>query len=329
MKCQNIFLLIFICGWSAILNGQTDKYMDSLLLEIKYASDDQKITLSKDLARNYFRTNPQIVDSTINTLEQLTLTSLDSAELCLFRGRAAYYLYDFEKFNSNVSTAFDILDRYNGSKTENFYFLRYQQYSLKGLLRFHNGEVIEALDFHLSAYDNAKKSGDKNIMATALVNLGSFYIEDKNYEKALEYLTRSQQLKIPSSHKNEKYFTDLYSEFSIAYTYTNQLDSAKKYIQLIPHTKKNLRFFMAVVNYNQKQKRHPQAITILDSLVLAVKENGPTHWISSLELMRARSYYELNQFQKAESTWLNARLGFLKNEDKSAMESFAPNGVPN
>ena len=96
-------ILLFILMGGNQLMGQSSRYVDSLLIETKYAKGKKKLQLTKYFSRKFHESLPKEVAALIDeSLQQLDLSTLDSVEMHLLKGRAAYYVSDFSAYFKNI-----------------------------------------------------------------------------------------------------------------------------------------------------------------------------------------------------------------------------------
>ncbi|MEN0047140.1 MAG: hypothetical protein AAF806_08795, partial [Bacteroidota bacterium] len=250
-----MIITISLCAWSILALGQSDKMADSLLLEIKYASSEEKIELTKSLSRTFCFSKPKLVKEAIDSLlkEAPQLSLLDNIEFNFTKELTCYYLNETNRLTDDFKKTSEQLAQYDGDKNEHYYFLKYREADLKAILKNHNANTEETLKFHLEAVKYARLSNNNQHLGNAYNILGTFYIDKGEYTKAIKYLELSRQLKLNHTTQNEGYYTHLYSELATAYGYTNQLDSAEKYINLVPLSGRETLYYMDLSLYHKQR----------------------------------------------------------------------------
>ena len=312
IKAYLMLLLIFMGG--SHLLGQINKYADSLLIETKYATGEDKLYLTKLFSRKFFKSLPKETFVLIDeSLQQVDLSKLDSAEMHLLKGRASYYLSDFGEYSKNIKIAFDLIDSYQETKTPYFYFLRYYQNYLTASQKVHKGLPQEALKNYITALGDAEQSDDPQLIIQSYKSLASFFIDQEDYKLALTYFNKI----LNSGTKLEDAFAyKIYKELTSTYMHLNQLDSAGYYLGLIPKEKKDIAAKIICSQLRTKKGRPLEALKILNKQIATVKKEGPSHWLPYLQMIKSDNLLALKQFQEAQKLLLKARLTFLESNDK-------------
>lgn len=320
---QFCIILSFMCV-SYFLQGQDAAYRDSLLLQIENVEPEKKKEFVKTYARQFYKQEPKKVASLLEEyFQQLPLTQLDSVDFYYLLGRVSYYKYDLKAHTSNIKAANELLNKYNGPKTEYYYYLKYHEYTLKAKFKYHDGLPKEALAFYLNALDFAELSKNKLIKATVLRDIGAFYIDQKSYDVAQNYLNRSRQVGVEEKPENKEFYIKLYSELSDVYLKLNELDSARQYINLIPPEQYSPSILFTIAGFHSKKDAPLDAIVFLDAIIAKTQNGGLKHWLPFAKMLKGDNLYQLKQYQEAENYWLQSEKEFRAIDDKKNLLEIA------
>lgn len=315
-------ILFSLCCVPITLSAQSEGYRDSLLAQIEISPSDKKIELAKIYARQFHKITPEQVTAVLEeNLSQTLLTSLDSIDFYYLLSKAYYYQYNLKKHTASVETANKLLKKYNGPKNEYYNFLKYQENMLIAKNKYHNGFVAAALDAYLDASKYADLANNKESKANVLREIGAFYIEQKEPVSALKYLKESQNIGLEKKTESEDYYVKLYAELSEAYLRLNELDSVRKYIDLIPPEKYSPVILFTIAGYYSRTDAPVEAIVFLDAIIAKTKTGGLKHWLPFAHMKKGDNLIKLKRYKEAEDLWLKAKLQFEEiNDDKNLFE---------
>jgi len=226
-----------------------------------------------------------------------------------------YYQYDLKANGANNAAANKILANYSGSKNEYFYYLKSQENMLNATYSYYRGLPKEALDLYLNALNFAELAKNSEMKAIVLKYIGAFYIEQHEYVSALKYLRRSQKIGEAEKLTTDDLYPKLYGELSEAYIKLNELDSALKYINLIPPEKYSTSILFTIANFHEKKETPEKAIIFLDAIIAKTKKGGLQHWLPFAKMRKGDNLYKLNKFKEAETHWLAANSQFKALDD--------------
>lgn len=318
-KTLSLFLLIYF--FPGLLWAQTDKRMDSLLLEMKYAAPKDKIELAKEYGHSYYRvTAPQILAVMDEMLADNTLlTPLDSADILYIKSVSSYFASDFEGHLENLEASAMIVENYQGEKDKYYYHIKYLIEGIRAIHEVHGGSVSKALECYLATVEYALLSERPRNIIKAYVNLGSFNINQKDFKSAIANFNKGLAVKSDNSEQMKKYRAELHSELAYLYTDNGQPDSAEYYLRQVPSEYFAFNTYVTQVATYTKKKDYFSAIQLIDSLLNdSEKPKGsPIHWAPFLRMERADCYLAINEYEKAEKGYLQSRLDFLKIKDSS------------
>ncbi len=312
------YLIVIILYLPTIFNGQTIQKEDSLLLQIEKVASAQKLDLTKKFAHQFNKKAPQKVIAIIEECLQLPqLTQLDSADFYFLLSKAYYYSNNLKGHTKSINAATNIINEYVGPKNEYYHFLKYQDNSLNAKHKYHSGNPKDALGLYLDALDNAELSKNKEIKANVLREIGAFYIDQKEYESALKYLNSSKAIQLDQSFDQKELSIKLYAELSEVYLKVNNLDSASKYLDLIPPEKYSPSILFTIASYHTKKDAPEDANVFLDAIISKTQgQGGIKHWLPFAQMRKGDNLYQLEKFEDAATLWLAAKVQFEEINDK-------------
>jgi len=316
------FLLLFIFLFPQLeAYTQVDRYADSLLFKIKYATeDDSKLDLIRLFVGDFNRTRPDTVISLIDhAFERLEVPTLDSANFYFCKSRAYYSLNDADKYRSFFQQMNDVLDRYNGVESPFFHNVKAKQNFQHGFIKLSDNLSREAASYFSKGLEFAKKGHkDISLQARLTMLLGLIYNNEGAYDEAQKYYMESQQLPLHEAIDA----ASLLGFLNIRLGYLNldiqEPDSAKKYIDLIPSSFDKMDKPLLTAIYYNKVDQPLKALHILDSAIQVLEKPGSIegHMYPHFKLEQARSQISLKHYQKAEKILLDTRLHTIETNDR-------------
>ena len=326
MKLFPILLLLVnfsLLGLSQ--NGESQlTHKDSLLTLINSSTGKDKILHTRQYHREYYNKEPKKVLSIIeNLFDNEKLTLLDSVDCYYSAGAASFHVDGFEKYFYYVHMANDILDRYKGEESDLYNYLRFQYYHLQAIeLNFH-AKPKEALASFLEALVYIKKTKDVVRTLQIIRNIGTFHIEQGNYDKAIYYLKDGLSFSKGHTLKKKSPLYVVYSELGSAYTSINELDSAWHYLNKIPEQKRNTATIFRVGCYHIAKNEDFKAIAYLDTVIQRTKHKGAHSWLPQAQMRKADVLFSLKDYSGAEKLWKESRLNFLSVKDNRNVAAIA------
>jgi len=317
-----LFIIVMTVSFGFLYSQDSNnKYQDSLLLELKYATSDVKAEKSLAFIKEFYKEIPdksiEIIDE---TLESASITLLDRVELLYYKGLASYYQSNFKNFSKFSKESFAILDKYQGDLTPRYHSLKYLQINLEAIRIRHQGQPNEALEQYLKGYQHAVKSEDQSVVSKSLQAIGSFYIDQKDHHKGITYLKQCLELNT-SENNSSSVKVSLHSVLASSYVELKKLDSAKYYLDLIPTEKYSFPILSTFAAYHHQNGQPTKALHLIDSLITVVESNGPRHWLPFFKQLKADNLYTINEYTSAEKNWIEARLLFIELNDNEGMIS--------
>jgi len=153
-----------------------------------------------------------------------------------------------------------------------------------------------------------KKASDSSLLLSIYNNLGRMWVDDRQYNLALKYLTKANEIGLTT--KNDRQLGEIYTNITAAYTGRRQYDSAIMYgkqamafnaqtgnSSVAPFTS----FELGNAYYFKKQP----AIAIPYYLETLSENNLPTYLFLNANLRMGEAYYKLKKYPDAEEYYLN------------------------
>jgi len=157
-------------------------------------------------------------------LDSLYAVWLDETKADSTRAKA-YHSYSYSGFlYSNPDSAFSLAQELLVfCEKKNYLKGQALAFSTLGLSRLNTGKYPESLEYFNLSLKIGEEIGNRNIVASALNNIGSVYNYTANYTKTLEYY--SLALKLFEQDKNQKQIAG--TLFNMGYVYMNQGNNPK------------------------------------------------------------------------------------------------------
>ena len=313
-------IFLTVLALFAITNSfaQSEKEKDSLLFLIKYAEGIEKVELSKTYFNAYYKEEPGTVVKMIDELlVEPSLNRLDSAELFYLRTRSSYYDNDFKGYKESRTKSIELLQEYKGEKNGYYNYLMYNQEKINAIQSVHMGSPSDALQSFLLALQYAEKSNRLDIIRVANMDVGSYYVKEKEFAKALGYLNKCQEFAETHDGVSEDYLDNLNSELATTYIGLGDLEKSKFYIDKMPKETNSFSNLITKVNYYSKNGQSIKALALIDTAEVHSNnfKGKPRHWLPFLQMLKADNLFLLKKFDEAEKNWLDCRISFLQQED--------------
>ncbi|UOY08964.1 sensor histidine kinase [Muricauda sp. SCSIO 64092] len=193
----------------------------------KYHSSDKKIRLlSLNTLTNYL-IETKALDSALNVNERALKIQLDTNKELMVEAyhNAATIQYELSYYNDGMEWSLKALDLAQsiGDKKGQIEAL-----NDAGITHWRFGNITKAKEYLEEALDMSR-SDPVDYQSTILSNLGLVYLEEKNYEKAIELFESSVEIDI---RKNEDHQIGItYNNLGLAYKQLNRFKGANMYLE--------------------------------------------------------------------------------------------------
>ena len=160
----------------------------------------------------------------------------------------------------------------------------------------------KAIAYQEEAVSLLRRASDKKMLPKTLNNLGQSYTDAGRFEDALAVCYEALQHDAPDLR------VDGYTYCYIAFAHMglNQLDSAAFYLQRskkiaeqINDPKVALNVYSAYAELYAFQEKYPEALRMLDSGIVLMKEKGINALMPSFQISRAKAYYNMGRYKEA------------------------------
>jgi len=199
-------------------------------LEIHYELEDKQAeSFVNSLKAWVYNNKGDFVSSNIyqNKYLKYAETMLDTQAMTFASISIAENYLQLKKYASAIES-FKKWQKYWLIKQDNMMLA--QSYNGLGNTYFAMGQKNDMIQsYHLALFYATKDKNDY-LLAEVYENLGEFYFQEKKYKECIQYL--NQSLLLSESHNNRKRLMGIYSTLCKSYIYTNQLDLAKKSIEI-------------------------------------------------------------------------------------------------
>jgi tetratricopeptide (TPR) repeat protein len=265
------FKLLFIFFTITLFAEAQNKTIDSLSEQLKHTkSDIEKAKTLNNLANEYIATNPQLVLQYATKALQVSKSIGDKVE----EGNAYHHLG-----NANV-----VLGNY-----------------AKALDYFSKSQTIFENELPIGSEENINEI--KNGLARAYGSIGYVFMEQSNYDKALQFNFKS--LKIFEETKNFKKLARVYNNIGVIYKSQNELFKALVYYEKcldIQEKLKDENIGTTTSNIGLiylLRKDYPKAVARFNEAKIFFDKYPNPQGLAQLYHNNALYYNEINQFDKA------------------------------
>lgn len=284
MHRSSLLVIIFLGLCSLKIKAQLPLDMEQFAQELYQSLE----TTSNDSVRAsiYFNLVTYWTDKdslkTFEYLEKGYKAAHDNLYLkSIYYAKKGYYFYskgDLEKSKSNYLIADSILNRISGH-IESYKIQSdiWNNIAVIHQIEDNDEEFIETTLY--KAIPLAEKAQDNNRLATLNISLGIGFMNLEQYEKAIIYLLKAENLLSTQEHQNHRLIS-MYNRIAECYILTNQMAKAKDYIykasQILktnPDSDQTSIFYLIEGLYFKKCHQYDEA---LSSYKKALKfTNGP------------------------------------------------------
>ncbi|WGK64044.1 helix-turn-helix domain-containing protein [Croceiramulus getboli] len=312
-----IGLIIIISSLS--LRAQNVVNLDSIRTAYQVSNTDaQKFENLNLLIRNYLQIS---MDSTKvyndKLLKLARNTSVDSISIQAYNLASTYYFYN-SQMDSCLLLVEKTLDLLKDSDDHRLVSDTYRKLAILSRINidFDNYEAYSKL-----ALEEAKKSGNWELIASSLVVLGNVHFQKNDYSRALEYY-----LKVDSTHNANNGIT---SNLSLAYENISLIYSELKSKQTLEYLDKSISVHRELGNkagennslrlkgnYQNKQGNFEKAIQYYEQVLPFYESFKDPNKLAEVYSELVLAHTNLLQFDSAES-YLNKGLAIVAPEDFS------------
>ena len=217
-------------------------------------------------------------------------------------------LADYYKLNNQAQpdSTLKVLDYYYQlAKEKNNTNELYNVANDRGGIYRLKGELDTSMSYYQEAKKYATKLNDPILKAVNLGNIGNVYANKKDYKEALQYFTNS--LTIYKRIKDKNGESRMLSSIGNVYLYIQNYDLALDYYQKALSTIKNVDvpprsiavIYLNIGWTNYELKNYNEAKVHTEKALKILEETNDKFFLVSGYSTLARTYLELNQFQKA------------------------------
>jgi two-component system NarL family sensor kinase len=228
LKIAHIICWFLVLSQSAI----SKSFTDSLELELKNATDTNKIDILNKLSTAYADNNGD--------------KALEYAQLAIELSKPLKFDMGIIQAYNNIGIVFDVTGKYDSalinynnslviSKKINHTRLMANTLNNIGLVYWNKGELDLALNYYLQSLKLFEKIESKKGQANTLSNIGLIYTDFKKYNEALEYHFKS--LKIREQMADSYGIGVSQSNIGMTYGYLQEIKKALEYLEKALETK--------------------------------------------------------------------------------------------
>lgn len=228
LKIAHIICWFLVLSQSAI----SKSFTDSLELELKNATDTNKINILNKLSTAYADNNGD--------------KALEYAQLAIELSKPLKFDMGIIQAYNNIGIVFDVTGKYDSalinynnslviSKKINHKRLMANTLNNIGLVYWNKGELDLALNYYLQSLKLFEKIESKKGQANTLSNIGLIYTDFKKYNEALEYHFKA--LKIREQMADSYGIGVSQSNIGMTYGYLQEVKKALEYLEKALETK--------------------------------------------------------------------------------------------
>ena len=154
-----------------------------------------------------------------------------------------------------------------------------------------------------------KRSADSSLLLSLYCNLGATWVSDGQYDLALKYLLKANELSIKIG--DDKQLAEIYNNIAVVYEGREQYDTAIVYgKQALDYSKKTGNTFMEAyaayeIGNQYLHKNQPATAIRYYAQTLAPDNKLPAYLQISIDIGMAQAYYKLKKYPRSEECYFD------------------------